>query len=205
MSSPKVIVFDLGKVLVDFDYSIAARRIAARCTRPADSDHFFSDHGNLLCQYELGEVTTEEFSRRICDAAGYSGTLEEFGESFADIFTEIPEMTALQARLRKKGYPTYIFSNTNLLAIRHITSRFPFLRNFDGYIYSYEHGSMKPDSKLYDVVERVTGCSAGEIVYIDDREENVAAGSLRGWNAILHETPQKTRMALDQLGLLCTG
>jgi len=30
MITPKAVVFDLGKVLVDFDYGIAARRIAAR-------------------------------------------------------------------------------------------------------------------------------------------------------------------------------
>ena len=30
MNSSNVVVFDLGKVLVDFDYSIAARKVAAR-------------------------------------------------------------------------------------------------------------------------------------------------------------------------------
>ena len=30
MNEPKVVVFDLGKVLVDFDYSIAIRRFAKR-------------------------------------------------------------------------------------------------------------------------------------------------------------------------------
>ncbi len=36
MDSPKAVVFDLGKVLVDFDYSIAARRIAARSSMPIE-------------------------------------------------------------------------------------------------------------------------------------------------------------------------
>ncbi|MEJ0089101.1 MAG: hypothetical protein WDM80_05035 [Limisphaerales bacterium] len=36
-----VVVFDLGKVLVDFDYSIAATQIAARSTRPPENLHAF--------------------------------------------------------------------------------------------------------------------------------------------------------------------
>jgi hypothetical protein len=40
------------------------------------------------------------------------------------------------------------------------------------------------------------------LVYIDDRPENIAAGSTRGWRPILHETPEKTRAALEKFKLL---
>src|SRR5262249_41583197 len=104
---------------------------------------------------------------------------------------------------RRQGFPAYIFSNTNDLAIGHIRGRFPFYRDFDGYVLSYEHGAMKPDAKLYEVVERETKRRGEEIVYIDDRPENVAAGAARGWRTILHETPGATRTALRSLG--CYG
>jgi 2-haloacid dehalogenase len=61
---------------------------------------------------------------------------------------------------------------------------------------------MKPDAKFYEVVERETKRRGAEIVYLDDRPENAAAGTARGWHAVLHETPQKTRAALRELGLL---
>jgi hypothetical protein len=38
-------------------------------------------------------------------------------------------------------------------------------------------------------------------LYLDDREENVAAGLARGWRAILHETPEKTRALVAATGL----
>ena len=53
---------------------------------------------------------------------------------------------------------TYIFSNTNHLAIENVRKLYPFFRDFDDYIFSYEHGAMKPDSKLYEVVEERSGC-----------------------------------------------
>jgi 2-haloacid dehalogenase len=61
---------------------------------------------------------------------------------------------------------------------------------------------MKPSAKLYEIVERMSGRKGGEIVYIDDRPENVEAGAARGWQGILHESPEATRAALEKLGLL---
>ena len=111
-------------------------------------------------------------------------------------------MVELQATLRRQGTPTYIFSNTNDLAVGHIRQSFPFFSNFDGYIFSYEHGAMKPQPKLYEVVERDCGYRKGDILYLDDRPENVEAGAARGWQVILHESAEKTREAISKLGLL---
>jgi glucose-1-phosphatase len=201
-ASSKVVAFDLGKVLVDFDYSIAARKIAARSTKPLDDLVVLLSTSPLIVQYECGQVTRQEFYEKVRAAAGFQGTLEEFGGYFADIFTEIPPMIALQAELRQRGFRTYIFSNTNDLAVEHVDKNFPFFKNFDGYIYSNEVGAMKPDAKIYAALEQMCGRNGSDIVYLDDRAENVAGGAARGWQAILHETPDKSRAAIEKLGLL---
>jgi FMN phosphatase YigB (HAD superfamily) len=197
-----ILIFDLGKVLVDFDYSIAAPRIAARARASLNTATMFADHAALLLSYETGLISTTAFYQAMCAATGFCGTETEFGGFFADIFTPIPAMIQLHAELRNKKFPAYIFSNTNPLAIEHIRERFPFFRDFDGYILSYEHRSMKPDPKLYEVVERDTRRRGQELLYIDDRPENILAGAQRGWQTILHETPEKTRAALKQLKLV---
>ncbi len=98
-----VVAFDLGKVLVDFDYSIAARKIAARSTMPLDSVNSFIGDSGITVKYELGLVTRREFFEQARQAIGFHGTFEEFGELFADIFTEIPLMIELHAGLRRRG------------------------------------------------------------------------------------------------------
>ena len=202
MNKPEVVVFDLGKVLVDFDYSIAARRIAAKSTRPpADVQHFI-DHSPLLYRYETGLMTRQEFFNEVSSATGFQGSIEEFGSYFADIFTPIDEMIAFHAALRKSGMPTFIFSNTNDLAIAHIRENFPFFANFDAHVLSYEHGAMKPDHKLYEVVERVTGKTGRQILYLDDRIENAQAGIARGWQVIHHGQPGPSIARARELGLL---
>ena len=201
MKPPAVVVFDLGKVLVDFDYSIASRRILQR-TRLRDEDlQVLLCTSPLLRQYETGAINTAQFHQGVCAASGYDGGLEEFSTAFADIFAEIEPMTAMHAALRAAGVPTWIFSNTNEIAEHHIRRRFQFFSNFDGYVLSYEHGAMKPDARIYEVVEEKTGCKGAEILYLDYRAENVAGGAARGWRAVLHETPEKSRRAVAGAGL----
>jgi HAD superfamily hydrolase (TIGR01509 family) len=202
MNAAPVVVFDLGKVLVDFDYSIAARKVAARSARPLGDLISLLSTSPLIIQYECGQVTRREFYEKVRDAVGFQGTLEEFSGYFADIFTEMPDMIALHAELRQRGVPTYIFSNTNDLAIEHIKKNFPFFKDFDGYIYSHEIGAMKPDPRIYAAMEKMCGRNGADIIYLDDRPENVQGGLKHGWKAVLHETPEKTREVLENMKLV---
>lgn len=188
--------------MVDFDYRIAARTIAGRTRMLADELMFFMMQSPLLPRFETGLITSQQFYREIRAATGFCGDFEEFSGLFGDIFIPIQPMIDLHSALRRKGVPTYVFSNTNDLAVRHIRRAFPFFADFDGYILSYEHRAMKPDPRLYEVVEAQSGRHGPEILYLDDRPENVAAGAARGWQTILHQSPEKSRTAVEKLGLL---
>jgi putative hydrolase of the HAD superfamily len=199
--TPSIVVFDLGKVLVDFDYSIAGRRIAAQASLSAADVQKFLDHSPLLYRFETGLMSQQEFFDAVRQHSGFRGDLEEFAGFFADIFWEIHPMVEIHATLRRKGIPTYIFSNTNDLAIGHIRRNFPFFASFDGYILSYEVRAMKPDAKIYEALEKMTGKRGSEVLYLDDRAENVEAGAARGWQAILQTNPEKTRREMIKLGM----
>jgi FMN phosphatase YigB (HAD superfamily) len=202
MHSQPAIIFDLGKVLVDFDYSIAAKRIAARSEKAPEDLHAFLGSSPFLVDYESGRLTRETFYDAILNAISFRGDLAEFGSYFADIFSEMPGTILLHAELRQRGFKTYIFSNTNDLAIEHVQRNFPFFKNFDGYIYSYEVGAMKPLPEIYSAMEKMCGCNGADLIYLDDRAENIAAGAARGWRAILHESPEKSRQELVKLGVI---
>jgi putative hydrolase of the HAD superfamily len=193
-----VVVFDLGKVLVDFDYTIAAKKIAARSTRHIENLHDFLGGSPLLVQFETGLLTSEQFFSEIQKATGFSGNCDEFAGHFADIFFPMQPMIELHADLRRQKIPTFIFSNTNEIAIGHIRRNFPFFGGFDGYILSYEVGAMKPHAKIYEALEKMTRRRGADIFYIDDRRENVEAGAARDWQIALHESPDKTIAALRQ-------
>jgi glucose-1-phosphatase len=199
---PKVVAFDLGKVLLDFDYRIAARRIAGRTKLDWPQVQEFLDHSPLLYTYETGLMTRQQFFEAIRQETGFNGTAAEFGTFFADIFWPIEPMVALHAEVRAKGLPTYIFSNTNDLAMEHINRNFPFMKDFTAHILSYEVGAMKPAAKIYEVLEKLSGCRGAEILYLDDRQENVDGGTARGWQVILQTTPEKSRARMHEVGLV---
>ena len=202
MTIPSAVVFDLGKVLLDFDYNIASRRLAARSRLTAEQMKSLIDQSPLLFQFETGLLSRQEFYEKLSAASGFSGDLAEFSNYFSQIFQEIPEMVALHASLRARGVPTYIFSNTNEIAVEHIRRDYSFFQNNNGIILSYEHRAMKPDARLYEVVESVSGRKGADLLYIDDRPENIEAGAARGWQVILQESPAKTRLAISWIGLL---
>jgi HAD superfamily hydrolase (TIGR01509 family) len=202
MKSPEVVVFDLGKVLLDFDYQKAARKIAVHGAFSADAIRTAIDQSHLHIGFETGRITPEDFLAEAISLTGFKGEAAEFEKIFCEIFEPIPPMIEFHAALRKRKFPTFIFSNTNTLQLNYIRRTYPFFSGFDDYILSYEHGAMKPQAKLYEVVEEKTSRRGAEILYIDDRAENVDAGAARGWQVILQETPKKTLSAVRALGLM---
>lgn len=202
MSKPSVVVFDLGKVLLDFDYGIMTRQLEPLCRiKGAELKHVI-DQSPLLHQYETGMISTAQLFTAFGEKTGYTGSLAEFSAAFADIFTVIPEMVELHAQLHQRRVPTFIFSNTNELAVGHVRRQFPFFANFSGYIFSHEVRAMKPTWKIYEVVEMMSGRQGPEILYIDDRSENIEAGVARGWHTVLHQHPHETRKAVAGHGLV---
>ena len=199
---PTAVIFDLGKVLLEFDYGIVARRLAAHSGRDAEQIRGLLDQSPLLFRFESGQMTNDEFFREVSALTDYTGAFEEFADIFGDIFTAIHPMIDLHAQLRTRGVPTFIFSNTNDLAVRHIRANFPFFAQFTDYIYSHEAGAMKPDHRIYELVERRTQCRGAELLYLDDRKENVDAGAARGWRVVHHQTPEQTIAAVRAAGLL---
>ncbi|MEY4691755.1 MAG: hypothetical protein RIT19_2080 [Verrucomicrobiota bacterium] len=189
---PRAVIFDLGKVLLDFDYGILARRMAGESDISADEIQRLVDQSPLLHRYETGLMSDREFYEAVVAATGFRGGEQRFEDWFGDIFTEISPMVALHGALVRKGVPTYVFSNTNARAIRHVRTSYPFYRGFTGEILSYEVRSMKPDSRIYEAVEGMSGFSGADLLYLDDRSENIAAGAARGWQSWIHSDPNRT-------------
>jgi FMN phosphatase YigB (HAD superfamily) len=189
---PKAVVFDLGKVLLDFDYGILARRMEGLSDVPAEAILRVINQTPLLHRYETGLMGDREFFEAVVAATGFRGGEGHFFDWFGDIFTEIVPMVGLHEALVRRGIPTYVFSNTNAQAIRHVRRAFPFYRKFTGEVLSYEVRSMKPDAGIYEAVERLSGFFGADLLYLDDRPENIAAGVSRGWRAWIHEDPLVT-------------
>ncbi len=199
MQKPHAVVFDLGKVLLDFDYARLAANMREHCDLSVADIITALNQSPLLHRYETGLLTSQAFFEEVKQLSGFRHDYARFEPLFADIFSPIPEMISLHQRLHQRGTPTYIFSNTNDIAVNHIRRQYPFFHNFTGYILSYEHRAMKPDPRIYHVVEKVTGRSGSQLLYIDDRLENIEQARRHNWHVIHHLDPQPTIAKVEEL------
>ena len=184
MQTPEVVVFDLGKVLLDFDYDIAIRRFAERSDVGIDKVRELIN-SSVQYDYESGKITTDEFFSYVRNGAGFQGGRSEFVDFFSDIFSPMEMMLNFFKRVKKAGLPICVFSNTNEIAIQYISKQYSFYDDFDFYVLSFQEKSMKPDEPIYRVVEKKTMKSGEAILYIDDRLENIETGNRLGWQTVL--------------------
>ena len=55
---------------------------------------------------------------------------------------------------------------------------------------------MKPDAKIYQVTEERVGLAPEQLIFADDKLENIEAAKSRGWNVIHHQLPETTIAAV---------
>lgn len=199
---PSAVVFDLGRVLLDFNYGIAATNLAPHAAVPVAEIMRLLLGTPLLHRYECGELGTAEFFEAFRVATGFNAGFNQFALGFTQIFTPIPAMIQLHSRIRRTGISTVLLSNTNELQFHHIGKHHPFIADFDHHVLSFEHHAMKPDPALYRVVESLTGRIGAEIVFLDDRADNVEAARNLGWQCFVHRNSKDSARHFIELGLL---
>jgi putative hydrolase of the HAD superfamily len=100
-------------------------------------------------------------------------------EPFARLVRPRLGTVALVQSLRKEGYRAYMFSNTSLPHVRFLR-RTGWDKLFDGVLTSCELGSCKPSVTAFRrALERI-GAAPSEVVFIDDKEENVRGAKESG-------------------------
>jgi putative hydrolase of the HAD superfamily len=176
----KALLFDLGKVLVDFDFERGMRQFVSRTSMSRqDFEHIILDQG-WMRTYESGGISTREFHDYLREHGKLEMSLEEFANAWNSVFLPglvVPER--LLSNLRE-NYPLILVSNTNESHIDYIAKNYPVLDYFNHIILSHEVRSMKPDRKIYDAAIAAAGLPPEALFFTDDRVENVASAAELG-------------------------
>jgi len=94
---------------------------------------------------------------------------------------EIAHSSRLLRALRARGVPVMALSNFGRETFAMAERMYPVLTEFDRRYVSGHLGVIKPDPRIYEIVEADTGLAPGGLFFIDDRADNVAAAAARGW------------------------
>jgi putative hydrolase of the HAD superfamily len=170
-------LFDIGKVLLDFDFEKALVRLLPPGVDRAGLDAFLAGRD----AFERGDVEHEDFVAQALAALGHGVTREDFEHAWRDIFTPNLPMWEVVGRLAAEGHRLLLFSNTNPIHCPWFLGAYDIFRHFEAGTYSFEVGSMKPEPAIYQRAIDDHGLVPGETLYIDDLAANIETGRRLGF------------------------
>lgn len=181
----KNLIFDFGKVLVDYDFEAFFRKYIPdeeRCRA------FTPILNNVEVQQMLDreerpfEVIMEELLERNKE---FEPELRMFCGHYPEIVTgEVEGMRELLLRLKSEGYKLYGLSNW--CSKVHVTmAQYEIFRLLDGYVVSSEEKVIKPESEIYHRLFAKFNLKPEECIFADDKEENIVGSRRVGMEGIV--------------------
>ncbi|MBC8344795.1 MAG: HAD family phosphatase [Candidatus Marinimicrobia bacterium] len=198
----KTIFFDIGNVLIHIHPDRYIQYLADSTDLPIDviKDAFPLE---VHYAYERGEISGHEFFLSFREALPQPCCLKEsdFWRGWQKLLGKETAVVPLLQTL-SANYDIWLLSNTNPQHIRdELESQVSFLDYIDGGIYSFDAGSRKPDSAIYEYALEKSGAKANESVFIDDLKDNINAAEKQGFIGIHYVGEDQLLEDLNNLGI----
>ncbi|MCL6543953.1 MAG: HAD family phosphatase [Bryobacteraceae bacterium] len=198
----RTIIFDLGKVLIPFDWQRGYQALAAYSPYPPEEIRARIKATNLFDSFERGKMQPEEVARKITEMLHLNGlSFPQFREVWSSIF--LPETLLPDEMLGglHQGHRLLLLSNTDAIHYAWVAEKYPILRHFDGAVLSFEVGSRKPEPAIYQAAIERAGCAPGEIFFTDDLEANVEGARRMGIDAVTFQNREQLEQELHARGV----
>jgi glucose-1-phosphatase len=200
--SADVLLFDLGRVVLDIDFDKVMSCWAghAGCAPAELAGRFVVD--DSFRHHEVGKIDDAGFFQNLRASLRIGITDDQFLEGWNAIFAgEMPGMAPLLARAAQR-MPIYAFSNTNPAHVAHFSRAYAdVLGHFREVFVSSTIGLRKPDGEAYDHVVKAIGVPAQRILFFDDLAANIEGARSRGLAAVHVTSTDDVATALTALGI----
>lgn len=199
----KAIIFDLGNVLVDFDHTIAAKRISPFTdkTIPQIFDLFFNS--DITGRFEAGRLAPHDFFAKVKEMLNLRLDYDDFVPIWNEIFF-LSEKNHLVYQLAQKLKPSYklaLLSNVNVLHFEYLKRNFSVFDTFHAIVTSFQLGVTKPDPSIYQKTLEILEVPAQRVVYTDDRPELVDSAKQLGIRGFVFKGIEQFKRDLQALGV----
>ena len=197
----EAVIFDIGNVLIEWQPERHYDRLMPRARREA----MFAEvdlHG-MNDQIDAGALFKEtiyEWAERHPD---WADEIRMWYHNWIDMASpRIEGSIALLRALRAKGVPVFALTNFGIHSFAYARTQYDFLTEFDRAFVSGEMGVIKPDPRIYELVEQGCGLPPESLLFTDDRADNIAAADARGWQTHRFEGSEGWARRLVEAGLL---
>ncbi len=200
----KVVLFDLGNVLIDFDFNIAAKRVSYFCEKSPKEIVSLLMGSNLTSLFEENKISPEDFFAQLKAMLGLKISYARFIPIWNEIFflsAKNRSVYSLANNLRN-NYRIAVLSNINILHYDYLKVHFPIFSIFNEVFTSCKMGLIKPDPRIYKKTLEALGVRPEEVFYTDDREELIKSAAELNINSFVFTDFMKLKSDLINLGVI---
>lgn len=190
---PKIIVFDVGGVLVD--WRVAVHSVARELDVSIEEFHTFLK--KYLPDLELGKILPTDFWEKVRSNYQYKGESRKLSDIWIKDQPVIEESWNLLKKLIVLGYRVAGCTNSWMGTMDDLLEVFPEFKTLEFIVDSSVIKVRKPDYKIYRIVEKVSGEKGSNLLLIDDSQENIEKAKEFGWQVQYFELS-------DDLGSKCS-
>ena len=198
----KNIVFDVGKVLVDFDW----QGFFASLQFPPEVYEKVADatvRSKLWNEFDRSKMSDEEILEGFLQGAqGCEEDVMRFWDNMGSSIRRYGYTPSWIQSLQEKGYGVYLLSNYPRRLYSQSIDELSFVEDVEGAVFSFEVQATKPEPEIYEALFRKYDLEPTECVFIDDNRGNIVAANQLGMATIHFHTKSQAEEDLRSLGVL---
>lgn len=201
-ASPTIAVFDVGRVLIEWDRMALYRRLMG-------SDEAAAIFLDTVCteawnvRFDLGVPYAENIDALVAEFPEHEDLIRAYDTHWMEMVPDaIHGTVAVLEDLKARGVPLYAITNFSHEKFELVKRRFGFFHHFMDIVVSGEERMIKPDPAIYTLLLDRNSLDAAATVFIDDSPGNVEGARAVGMHAIHFTDADRLREALATHGLL---
>jgi epoxide hydrolase-like predicted phosphatase len=202
----KTIVFDLGGVVIELDFSNFYNKIITQSPLNKPQTPIMLEFFRQSDIYHQGNMSDDEFYQLACDLLRVCMLDQsEFFMAFDSIISGINlEVVEIIKEINETNKCKLIaLSNVNSSHWNYIQNKnWDFINYFDELILSHEIHLIKPNPKIFEYTIKKAGCKPKQIIYIDDGLNNVRTANQLGIKGIKFTTTDELKEELKKYKVL---
>jgi len=196
----KIVIFDLGRVLIEVDVDRCLNRFAE--TFHVSVSEILGNHDNRAhADFMIGKIGGDEFHHLTCQRFGQQVELETLRAMWLTMLGQPKrDVIAVPAPLVTQKIPVALLSNVDPWHFQYCEEVIPEIRRIEKKYLSYLINLKKPDLEIFNYVVADLKVPAEQCVFVDDLLENVEAANKIGMGTIHFRDGEQLIHELQQYG-----
>ncbi|MCK5576017.1 MAG: HAD family phosphatase [Sphingomonadales bacterium] len=178
--APKAVVFDFGRVLIDWDPRYLYSKVISD---PAELNWFLANVVTLEWHFEhdRGRTFADGIAQLTARFPDHADLIKMWDERWVDtIGNEVEGMIAILRELKARSVPLYGITNFSAEKFDDFEKDYDWVSLFDDIVVSGREKLIKPDPAIFKLAMSRFGLARDEAVFVDDVPANVTAASREG-------------------------